>query len=349
MQIMPDFIKEIYNANPDNNYLKIAQEILDTLPTHEDYRDEIYGWSSYCFRNSNDLDLIIEKCCEFLPLTKDKKCRAAIERVLIYAYEEKKEFDKALEVRYMHLEDDNEHGYYYLDMANAFKARHDYPNALKYYELYAEAQNYQIDEDELCNIAETYEKVNDYKNAFKYHELAAQYKSYETDPYWVNVGRAMALDKNETEATFYFKMALKINPKNADAHYCLGLLQQEKNNVYRALHHYTEALKIYPNYAAVYNNMAALAYNEEGDIEKAIKNIEKALEVNEDKQLLFLLYQNLAKLYYKISDYDKHEYYKQKMMDQVGFTADFLSMLEDFDDEGYDEDYEDENFEEETE
>lgn len=91
--------------------------------------------------------------------------------------------------------------------------------------------------------------------------------------------------------------------------------------MYRALHHYTEALKIQPAFPEVYTNLGAISFNENGDIKGAIENIETALQQSPDTNLLITLYLNLSRLYKKISDYDNHEYYKAKMMQAIGFDV----------------------------
>ena len=133
---------------------------------------------------------------------------------------------------------------------------------------------------------------------------------------------------------FYFKMVLKIDPKHDNANYSMGQYYHMKDDIYRALHHYTEALKTNPKMEIVYNNLAAISYHENGNIAEAIENIEKALSVSDNNSnMLVMLYLNLSRLYAKISDYDKQEYYKGKMMEAAGFPTEFNEDDYDFDDE----------------
>ena len=192
-----------------------------------------------------------------------------------------------------------------------------------------------VDTEILVHIANAYDAKNDYLHSAKFLEKAARNGNDETSWLWNNAGRALALAGQTDEAMFYFRMVLKLKPDSEMAHYYLGLAYQKKEDVYMALHHYTEALKIKPDFAEVYNNLAAISYHENGSINEAIQNLEKALEANPEPKFLTTLYMNLARVYKSIADYDRHEYYKAKMMQSIGFDTEFDE--EDEDDEDFDE------------
>ena len=58
--------------------------------------------------------------------------------------------------------------------------------------------------------------------------------------------------------------------------------------------------------------------------------------------MLVTLYLNLSRLYGMISDYDKKEYYKGKMMENLGFTTETMmdEDWDDFDEDDFDDDEE---------
>ena len=331
MQQFPEYIRDIYLNKTIANPSEKAQLILDFLPTHEEDKDYLYAWSISAMRQSEDKEMVIKNCLAFLPLVQTHECRQYLQGALIESYEATQQSDKALEIMLLKAEEDKDIGYDFKDIAIVYKKRNDLPNAIKYFERYIEIQK-NVDVDDYTELAEIYNSHRDFKNAAKYFLLAGRVESQEADYYWQNVGRALALDGQEEEAMFYFKMALTINPTDEWSHYYMGQAYQNKSDVYRALHHYTEALKINPDFAAVYNNLCAIAFNEDGDIQTAIGHVEKALALNTDEKLLFTLYRNLSLLYKQIADYDKQDYYRRKMMESVGFPFDY-----DFDGEDEDE------------
>ncbi len=62
-----------------------------------------------------------------------------------------------------------------------------------------------------------------------------------------------------------------------------GLAYQEKGEVDRAVADFTTAIKFNPNDARVYNNRG-VAYEQKGDKEQAIADFRKALEINPSHQ-----------------------------------------------------------------
>lgn len=324
MQKLPDCIRSIYMDKSITDPLLSTKLILDQLDSNPDDKDYIYAWAIIALSNTGNNELVIEYCKKFLPLIQTQECIQSIKSSLIYGYEKLELFDDAMVIRLenmgtsVHPENDME------EIAQIYEKREDWDNAIKYYEMYITQTNENCENETYSQLADIYDKVKDYKNSAKYYEKAAKQICDDSVWLWQNTGRALAIDGKEEEAKFYFQIALKINPQNEMAHYFMGQIYQNTNDVYRAMHHYTEALKIDPYMAIVYNNMAGISLDEDGDIKKAIELLEKAVEVSEDKQFNAQLYLSLSKLNNKICDYDKHEYYKAKWGESLGFPPGFI-------------------------
>ncbi len=322
---MPEFIRATYTGDNKNDYALKAKIAMDGLEEHPDDAQFIYAYAASFFQMAGQYDECIEYCHKYLPLLTTWQCRHETLETLARAFQLSGNHDKAIEIRKQIVEETkiNKPGYEFfgiMNIAEAYEKKEDYANAVAWYEIVAEDDR---DETDLEKLATLYEKLKDFDNASKYYIKAAQYKSRESAVYWSNAGRMLGLAGKEDEAKYYFDLALKIDPRDAYTHYYSGVIYQHKGDMYRALHHYTEALKIQPEFPEVYNNLAAISYNEEANIQDTIANIEKALQQNPDNNLLITLYLNLSRLYKKISDYDKHEYYKAKMLEAVGFPVSF--------------------------
>lgn len=339
MNYVPDYLVNFIQSNKPCDRMELSRKLLALQPEKETDIDYIYALSVSVISYTAPDELIIDQCEAYLPLVKTPECRRALQSTRIWKYEELKQHEKALALR---LEQAEEHFDYwprfYLDLAKAYIALNDNENAIRYYEHYSKLKNEDMDTDEYQEIAELYEKAKDFKNSAKYHEKAAIWESRFAADDWQMTGRALALDGQIDEAMFNFKVALKIEPNDAFSHYFMGRCYQDKKDKYLALHHYTQALKIDPDFAAVYLNIGALEFNEEGDIKAAIECFEKAIDLDTNGELLLTLYGNLQKLNEKILNFDQAEYYRRKILELAGFSDELLDLLDNFREEGFDDD-----------
>lgn len=335
MNYVPDYLVKVIQSNKSSDDMEKSRLLLALQPEKEADVDYIYALAVSVISHSAPEQLVIDKCETFLPLVKTPECRRSLQSIRIWKYEDLKEHEKALALR---LEQAEEHiGYsksFYQDLAKAYKALNDNENALKYYEYYSKLENEDMDTDDYNEIAELYENAKDFKNSAKYHEKAAIWGSRFSAHDWQMTGRALALDGQIDEAMFNFKVSLKIEPENAYSHYFMGRCYQDKKDKYRALHHYTQALKIDPEFAAVHLNIGAMEFNEEGDIKAAIECFEKAIDVDTKGEFLLILYRNLRNLYKEILDFDKSEYYRGKIFELAGFSAEMGEFLDGMDENG---------------
>jgi tetratricopeptide (TPR) repeat protein len=329
MNHAPHYIYDVMQAVPkDADFMERSRRVLAIEPQKEADKDYIYGLSVVFMLNSAPPQLIIDRCEAYLPLVTIPECRASLQSNRIWSYEELGQHDKALALRIEQAEEHPRRSYYYLELARTYKEQKDNENAIKYYEQYIGLRTDGADTDEYVELAELYEAQKDFKSAAKYHTLAAAWEARFSSDHWRQTGRALSLDGQIDEAMFYFKVALKIDPKDAYAHYYMGHAYGIKKDKYRALHHYTEALKIDPNFAAVHLNLGALEFNEEGDIKKAIAYFETALEKDTTAEFSLILYRNLRNMYKLILDHDKSDYYRGKIFELAGFPTDTGSYLD---------------------
>ncbi|NKC01339.1 MAG: tetratricopeptide repeat protein [Pseudomonadales bacterium] len=109
------------------------------------------------------------------------------------------------------------------------------------------------------------------------HLLEAARGSELNSDEWYNLG----LDLEEVEpdkAPDAYKEAIRMDPKNADAHVNLGRLYQLKGNLKHAKRHYELALTARPGHQLAYYNLGTV-FDELDEIEKASDYYEKALGI----------------------------------------------------------------------
>ena len=336
MNYVPNYLVNFIQSNKPCEDMEQHRLLLALQPEKEADIDYIYALAVSVISHSAPDQLIIDQCEAFLPLIKTPECRRSLQSIRIWKYEELKQHEKALALR---LEQAEEHidycKIYYHRLAKAYMALNDNENALKYYVYYSKLENDELDTNEFQEIAELYENAKDFKNSAKYHEKAAIWESRFSADDWQMTGRALALDGQIDEAMFNFKVSLKIEPNDAYSHYFMGKCYQDKKDKYRALHHYTQALKIDPEFAAVHLNIGAMEFNEEGDIKTAIECFEKAIDLDTEGEFLLILYRNLGNLYKQVLDFDKSQYYQGKIFELAGFPADMGEYLDGMDEEGF--------------
>ena len=333
MQYAPPYIVK-YLQDQTLDDMEKSKLILETEAENERDQEYLYTFSTSVIRNYGQHQLVVDRCEKYIPLLTVPECRLFMQSIRIWKYEDLEQYDKAIALRLEQAEEHTGHTHYYQDLAKAYKNIKDNVNAIKYYEHYMMLEGHNVDTDDFVELAELYEEVKDFKNCAKYHGMAAAFEARFSADHWQATGRALALGDELDEAMFHFKVALKIDPKDAHSHYYMGLAYQRKKDKYRALHHYTEALKIDPDFVAVHLNIGAMEFNDEGDVKAAIECFEKAIEKDTGGAFLLILYRNLRMLYKQILDFDKSEYYRGKIFELAGFPSDMGEYLDSLDEDG---------------
>ncbi len=105
---------------------------------------------------------------------------------------------------------------------------------------------------------------------------------------------AIDVRKGDIEsAERHYQNALRIDPKNSEVFFDIGVMRSKEGKIAEALENYGRALSIDSKYVAVYNNIGSLLLDEGKDVE-AEKNFRTAVTLNPSFQEGF---QNLGSLY----------------------------------------------------
>ena len=93
-----------------------------------------------------------------------------------------------------------------------------------------------------------------------------------------NLGTFLEKQGKIQEAAAHYTQALRIKPNYAEAHNNLGNFLDKEGKIEEAAAHYTEALRIKPNYAEAHNNLGLLLARQ-GKLEEASAHYTQALRI----------------------------------------------------------------------
>jgi protein O-mannosyl-transferase len=96
-----------------------------------------------------------------------------------------------------------------------------------------------------------------------------------------NLGVSLAGQGKLDEAIAHYSEALRIKPDYADAHNNLGAALADQGKVDEAIAHYSEALRLRPDYADAHNNLG-VSLGGQGKLDEAIAHFTEALRLKPD-------------------------------------------------------------------
>jgi len=269
-----------------------------------------------------DPDEIIRYAFELLEADQEMEYTDEIYISLARAYADKNEPNQAIEYYRKSIAIDPASSEIIYDLADLYVKQKDIDGALSAYD-YLDNEAIEFGKEDMYRC-----KGNLYYNRMEYDKALDCYQrayelSTDASDTWIieSLGETYWQMKNFKESSTWFKKALEINQQSWNAHYGLGLCYQNTGDAYRALHHYFEVIKLKPDFSNAYINIAAVTINQEGDIKKGIEMLTKALENNNDKNTLSLIYQNLSRVYHRTLEYDLAEYYKKEFIKSVGLEG----------------------------
>jgi tetratricopeptide (TPR) repeat protein len=96
-----------------------------------------------------------------------------------------------------------------------------------------------------------------------------------------NLGVALADQGKLAEAIVHFSEALRIKPDFANAHYNLGNALAEQGNLAEAAAHFSQALRIKPDFANAHDSLG-IALARQGNLAEAVAHFSEALRIRPD-------------------------------------------------------------------
>jgi len=117
------------------------------------------------------------------------------------------------------------------------------------------------------------------------------------------LGKNFIQNSKFSDAEKILKQALDLNPKNAEAHFWQGVLLFNQKNFENAVETLTTCIELAPNKGQAYGLRAWVHYKL-FELEDAISDFSKAIEINSDPNDLTIFYNNRGLAYEKNGDYE---------------------------------------------
>ena len=191
----------------------------------------------------------------------------------------------------------------YVQLHNFQKAKNYLNSSIKLNENFAESYN--------CRGI-IFAEEKDYHNAIKDYDKAISLKPNYFDAY-LNKANTLKNINEFGKSLEYFNFCIKLEPENFKVYNNLGNLFINLKNYKKAKECYDKAIKLNKNFAEAYNNRGELLQLRFNEFEKAIKDFNKAFELN--KNIDFI---EGKKLHAKMILHDWEEYNKEIEIIQKG-------------------------------
>jgi tetratricopeptide (TPR) repeat protein len=121
---------------------------------------------------------------------------------------------------------------------------------------------------------------------------------------WFETGNKLGVEEKYIDALHAFTEAISIQPDFAYAYCHRGIIYSKTNNFESAMKDYNEAIRLQPEYVLAYSAMGLLCINTK-DFDGAVKNYNEAIRLNSGDSFLYENYLNRGIAYFENKDIDK--------------------------------------------
>ncbi len=212
---------------------------------------------------------------------------------LCQLYDEKREYENAIEVCKKLIELQPYIAEFYCQMGQYLYLTGDIDEAIEYYQT---AVTINPNPKWTSVVAQTLgfifqDNIKNFDAAISSYQNAYNLNPDDIDIY-LNLGNVYFEKGSYDNALIVYKKALESSPYNARLHCNLGYLYWGKGNIEEAIKEYEKAIKYDNTYDIAYNNLGVIYLDDLGMVKKAIELFEKAKKYNPNYALA---YYNLAR------------------------------------------------------
>ena len=236
-----DFTSKNLRAKESSNYFWIRSNRTET--TVEE-REDLLANTCAGFLKAGDFESCYQYAQEILPMLTQKSIVQEVLKNWALALKKLRLWDQLIQLQLRHIKKSDADYFTYLDIADSCNNAGDFESCIFYLELAVlanEANGADLERlSEMCLVSGQFAKAG------KYFSQAAANAIVPNWNLWNNAAKSYLLAGNEHEAMFYLKVAVMIEPNNADTNYQIGLIYQHRNDAARASHYFQEAMNANP-------------------------------------------------------------------------------------------------------
>ena len=215
-----------------------------------------------------------------------------------FAYQEKRDNDKAIQHYSKALDLNPQIAEAYSNRGIAYGDKGDYPHAIENFNKAIELKpDYP---DAYNNRGTAYREIGNLDRAIEDCDTAIQLQPGLTQAY-NNRGNAYKDKGDYPHAIEDFNKAIELKPDYAEAHSNRGLTYKNKGEYTQAIKDLDAAIQLNPNFAEAYNNRGNI-YMKKGEVDCAIEDYTEAIERNPE---FAMAYSNRGSAYADTGDFDR--------------------------------------------
>ena len=221
------------------------------------------------------------------------------------AYGNKKEYDKAIEFLQKSIEIDPNEYKTYLGMGIIYGNKKEHDKAIEFLQKSIEINPQ--DAEAYYNLGIAYSNKKEYDKAIEFYHKAIEINPQD-DKLYFRMGNSYTKQAEYDKAMEYYQKAVKINPQNDEAYFGIGHIYVFKNEDKKALESYQQAININPENDDAYYMIGSF-YHDNREYEKALELYQKAIKINPNNDEVYFsmgnIYRHQRKYSKAIESYKK--------------------------------------------